>query len=437
MRLHRLTVTAFGPFASTERIDFDRLTASGLFLLRGATGAGKSSVLDAVCYALYGELPGSRKSNGVRSDHADQARRTEVVLEATLGGRRLEITRCPEQSRPKKRGSGFTQDKAQTLLREWVADAGEGEPGWVALSRSHQEAGEELTRLLGMSRDQFCQVVLLPQGDFARFLRADSKQRADLLGKLFDTGRFEQLERWTADRRLRQEHQVQAGRQQLRDLVARAEEAAGPLAADAAAHRPGDDASTADALAWAAMLRGAAAERVAATELALEAAERARAGPAPGWTRRPPWRTVSSGTAPHSSSSSASPTPNGSPPPTGPRCAPRWPPRHWPRCAPCTGARWPRTARPPTPSPRTAAGSPPGPPRRGPRSCSARSGPPRNSPPPRACCAPRRRRWRPPARTSSGTPGCWPNAPSWWPSRSGRTTWRRSRRTGWAATTTS
>ncbi|MFG2692459.1 AAA family ATPase [Kitasatospora sp. NPDC048407] len=276
MRLHQLTVTAFGPFASTERIDFDRLTASGLFLLRGATGAGKSSVLDAVCYALYGELPGSRKSNGVRSDHADQGRRTEVVLEATLGGRRLEITRSPEQLRPKKRGAGFTQDKAQTLLREWAADAGEGEPGWVAVSKSHQEAGEELTRLLGMSRDQFCQVVLLPQGDFARFLRADSKQRAELLGKLFDTSRFEQLERWAAERRLRQEHEVQAGRQKLRDLAARAEEAAGPLAEDAAAHRPDENASASDVLAWAAMLRGTAAERVTATALALEAAESAR-----------------------------------------------------------------------------------------------------------------------------------------------------------------
>ncbi|MGW4381211.1 AAA family ATPase [Kitasatospora sp. NPDC004531] len=275
MRLHQLTVTAFGPFASTERIDFDRLTASGLFLLRGATGAGKSSVLDAVCYALYGELPGSRRSNGVRSDHADQARRTEVVLEATLGGRRLEITRSPEQLRPKKTGTGLTKDKAQTLLREWVADAGEGAPGWVPVSRSHQEAGEELTRLLGMSRDQFCQVVLLPQGDFARFLRADSKQRADLLGKLFDTSRFEQLERWTAERRLRQEHEVQAGRQRLRDLAARAEEAAGPLAADADAHRPGEHASVDDVLAWTAMLRGTAAERVTATALALDVAEAA------------------------------------------------------------------------------------------------------------------------------------------------------------------
>ncbi|MFB7946063.1 AAA family ATPase [Kitasatospora phosalacinea] len=277
MRLHRLTLTAFGPFAGTERVDFDRLSAAGLFLLRGATGAGKSSVLDAVCYALYGELPGTRRSNGVRSDHAEAGLRTEVVLEVTLGGRRLEVTRSPEQWRPKKRGTGLTADKAQTLLREWTADAGEDGPGWVPLSRSHQEAGEELTRLLGMNREQFCQVVLLPQGDFARFLRADSKQRAELLGRLFDTGRFEQLERWTADLRLRHEREVQGGRQRVHALLARAEEAAGPLAADAATHHPGEDAPIAEALGWAALLRSAAAERADAATLRLAAAEAERA----------------------------------------------------------------------------------------------------------------------------------------------------------------
>ncbi|MFC8722893.1 AAA family ATPase, partial [Kitasatospora sp. NPDC057198] len=277
MRLHRLALTAFGPFAGTELIDFDRLSAAGLFLLRGATGAGKSSVLDAVCYALYGELPGTRRSNGVRSDHAAPDVRTEVVLEVTLGGRRLEVTRSPEQWRPKKRGTGLTAEKAQTLLREWAADAGRGEPGWVPVSRSHQEAGEELTRLLGMNREQFCQVVLLPQGDFARFLRADSKQRAELLGRLFDTGRFEQLERWTAELRKQHESRVQSGRQRVHALLARAEEAAGPLAAGAADLRPGEDAPIAEALAWAALLRVDAAERAEAAALRLAAAEAGRA----------------------------------------------------------------------------------------------------------------------------------------------------------------
>ncbi|WP_344446146.1 SMC family ATPase, partial [Kitasatospora nipponensis] len=205
MRLHQLTVTAFGPFAGRERVDFDALATGGLFLLRGATGAGKSSVLDAVCFALYGELPGSRRANRMRSDHADPHLLTEVRLELTLGGRRLEITRLPEQRRPKKRGTGWTTEKPQTLLREWVADAGEGRPGWRGASRSHQETGEEILRLVGMSREQFCQVVLLPQGDFARFLKADATQRGELLGRLFDTARFGRLEGWLGERRREQE----------------------------------------------------------------------------------------------------------------------------------------------------------------------------------------------------------------------------------------
>ncbi|MFC9324399.1 AAA family ATPase [Kitasatospora sp. NPDC057015] len=281
MRLHQLTVTAFGPFAGTERVDFDALSAGGLFLLRGATGAGKSSVLDAVCFALYGEVPGARTANRLRSDHADPQQLTEVRLELTLGGRRLEITRLPEQLRPKKtRAGGLTRERAQTLLREWVADTGDGTPGWRAGSRSHQETGEEIHRLIGMSREQFCQVVLLPQGDFARFLRADAAQRAELLGRLFDTRRFGQVESWLAERRRAQEAAVQDGRRRLRDLVSKAEQAAGPTAEPAAGWVPEDDESpgaSADlvsgVLAWAAILRGGAAEQLAVADAALAGAE--------------------------------------------------------------------------------------------------------------------------------------------------------------------
>ncbi|GJF28084.1 nuclease SbcCD subunit C [Kitasatospora sp. NE20-6] len=285
MRLHRLTLTAFGPFAGTEEVDFDTLAASGLFLLRGATGAGKSSVLDAVCYAVYGEVPGARKGNPLRSDHAAPGLLTEVRLELTLGGRRLEITRSPEQQRPKLRGTGSTTEKARTLLRERVPGTDGGAPGWRALSRSHQEAGEEIGRLIGMSREQFCQVVLLPQGDFARFLRADTKQRAELLGRLFDTRRFGQVERWLADRRTRQEAAVREGRQRLRALAARAEEAAGPDAEPQDAWVPAEDGSAASAaglvdgvLGWAAVLRSGAAEQEAVAASALTAARTAQAG---------------------------------------------------------------------------------------------------------------------------------------------------------------
>ena len=280
MRLHQLTVTAFGPFAGTERVDFDALSSGGLFLLRGATGAGKSSVLDAVCYALYGEVPGARRVNRLRSDHADPLRLTEVRLELTLGGRRLEITRLPEQLRPKKRTSGWTTEKAQTLLREWVADTGTGTPGWRAGSRSHQETGEEIHRLIGMSREQFCQVVLLPQGDFARFLRADAGQRAELLGRLFDTRRFGQVEGWLAERRKAKEAAVQAGRRRLRDLASKAEQAAGPAAEPATDWVPAEEESspvsadlTTGVLSWAAILRSGAAEQLAVADAALGRAE--------------------------------------------------------------------------------------------------------------------------------------------------------------------
>ncbi|MYS19304.1 exonuclease SbcC, partial [Streptomyces sp. DvalAA-14] len=222
MRLHRLELTAFGPFAGTEHVDFDELSAGGLFLLHGPTGAGKTSVLDAVCYALYGQVPGARLATRLRSDHAPAGATTEVVLELTLGGRRLEITRRPEQLRAKKRGTGTTLDKAVTLLREYTGAAG-GEQGdqWRGVSKSHQEIGEEIKQLVGMSCEQFCQVVLLPQGEFATFLRAGAIERAALLGKLFDTRRFRSVETWLRDRKSRAAQRLTEGDADLRDLAAR------------------------------------------------------------------------------------------------------------------------------------------------------------------------------------------------------------------------
>ncbi|MDN3296549.1 SMC family ATPase, partial [Streptomyces ficellus] len=230
MRLHRLDITGFGPFGTTQTVDFDALSQAGLFLLHGPTGAGKTSVLDAVCYALYGAVPGARQSPGtsLRSDHAPAGTSTEVVLELTVAGRRLEITRRPEQLRPKKRGTGFTKEKAQSLLREYDAAGGV----WRGLSKSHQEIGEEITQLLGMSREQFCQVVLLPQGDFARFLRADAEARGKLLGRLFDTRRFAAVEEHLADLRRAAEQQVRDGDERLLALAHRIAQAAGPAAAD-------------------------------------------------------------------------------------------------------------------------------------------------------------------------------------------------------------
>ncbi|MFE3141384.1 AAA family ATPase [Streptomyces scopuliridis] len=296
MRLHRLTITAFGPFATTEEVDFDALCAAGLFLLHGPTGAGKTSVLDAVCYALYGAVPGARQSPGatLRSDHAPAGTPTEIGLDLTVGGRRLEIVRRPAQLRPKKRSKGFTTEKAQSWLREYDAESG----AWRALSRSHQEIGEEIGQLLGMSRDQFCQVVLLPQGDFARFLRADAEARGKLLGKLFDTRRFAAVEERLAELRRAAEHRVRAGDDRLLAVAQRLAQEAGdrtasPLGNRAASPlsdrtasplgngtappppelRPGDAGFAPAVLEWAAVVRTGAHEWSDITESALSAAE--------------------------------------------------------------------------------------------------------------------------------------------------------------------
>ncbi|MER6387879.1 SMC family ATPase [Streptomyces sp. NPDC001523] len=273
MRLHRLKVTAFGPFAEPQEIDFDALSGAGVFLLHGPTGAGKTSVLDAVCYALYASVPGVRQNpgNSLRSDHAAPETPTEITLELTAGGRRLEITRRPEQDRPKKRGTGTTKDKAQSWLREY-----DGE-NWTALSRSHQEIGEEIEQLLGMSRDQFCQVVLLPQGEFAQFLRAGAEARGRLLGRLFDTRRFAAVETLLAERRRAAEAKVRAGDENVLHTAQRLAQAAGDCA-DLRAwplprHQPGDPGLAEAIRAWAAVARCAARERLTVGEYALAAVE--------------------------------------------------------------------------------------------------------------------------------------------------------------------
>ncbi|WP_415961005.1 AAA family ATPase [Streptomyces sp. 021-4] len=261
MRLHRLTLTAFGPFGATQEVDFDALSSAGLFLLHGPTGAGKTSVLDAVCYALYGAVPGARQSPGatLRSDHAPADLPTEVQLELTVGGRRLEVTRSPAQPRPKKRGGGFTQEKAQSRLRER-----DPEGDWQGLSKSHQEIGEELAQLIGMSRDQFCQVVLLPQGDFARFLRSDAEARGKLLGKLFDTRRFAAVEERLAELRRAAEARVKSGDEQILALAQRVAQAGGPAATEAAPPtvRAGEPGLAEAVLEWAAIARSAAREHL-------------------------------------------------------------------------------------------------------------------------------------------------------------------------------
>lgn len=256
MRVHRLRLTAFGPYAGAEEIDFDELCDAGLFLIHGPTGAGKSTVLDGVCFALYGRVPGARdQARRLRSDHAPADRRPEVTLEATIRGRRLRLTRSPRWERPKKRGDGWTTEQPKVTLEEYDAE------GWSALSTGLDEVGQLVSGLLGMSADQFCQVALLPQGRFARFLRASANERGEVLERLFATGVYADMERWLV------EHRKQAGREKDK-AVGRVNETADHIAEVAAAARPDDRQDVAGLAPWAdELLRSArAADAVAEQE---------------------------------------------------------------------------------------------------------------------------------------------------------------------------
>ena len=227
MRPHLLSVTAFGAFGATVGVSFDDLAAAGLFLLHGETGAGKTTLLDAIGFALYGRVPGERgKARRLRSDHAAPGTPTEVRLEATVGGRRLRVTRRPEQDRPKLRGNGVTTEPAKVLLEESLAGA------WHTVSTRAGEADQEIADLMGMSADQFFQVVLLPQGQFAQFLHADAADRARLLQRLFGTDRFRAVEDWLAQRRRTTAHEVAQAETEITKVAARVAQVAGLTAAD-------------------------------------------------------------------------------------------------------------------------------------------------------------------------------------------------------------
>ncbi|WP_435286185.1 AAA family ATPase [Streptomyces bacillaris] len=267
MRLHALHLQAFGPFAGTHTVDFDALSADGLFLLHGDTGAGKSTLFAAICVALYGEPPVDRNLK-LRSDHAAPGLLTEVTLEVTLAGKRLKIRRIPAQTKRKVRGDGETAQKAETYLSEWSLDP-TGQGRWEALSRSHREAADEIKTLLGMSRQQFCQVVLLPQNEFTKFLRASASDRKDLLGKLFHTHRFGSVENWLAARKTTIAAQRDEARTDVLRLAERTQQQAGPaLEPEHGAPQPSDPATlTTPALAWATALHTKATtlEKEAAT----------------------------------------------------------------------------------------------------------------------------------------------------------------------------
>ena len=221
MRFHRLSMTAFGPYAGTEVVDFDELNEAGIFLLTGPTGAGKSSILDAICFALYGVVPGERGVRTLRSHHAGAGVAPEVVLELTLGAQRFRVRRSPEWTRPKKRGTGETKENASATLVE-LTDGVER-----LVSSRAAEVGLTLGAALGMGSEQFMQVVMLPQGEFATFLRASSDQRQEVLQRLFRTQRFARIEDWMRERTRALGVRAASGERQVTQVLATLADRAG------------------------------------------------------------------------------------------------------------------------------------------------------------------------------------------------------------------
>jgi len=190
----RLAMTAFGPYAGNETVDFRLLGDSTFFLIHGPTGSGKTAILDAMCFALFGKTSGDiRDGKQMRSDYVDSSVATEVTFDFALGGESYRIRRLPEQEVVKKRGAGTTITPAGATLWKRTGLNDDAEEGSVIASR-WEKVTQEIEGLLGFGFEQFRQVVMLPQGEFRRLLLANSKDREAILETLFRTELYRRIE---------------------------------------------------------------------------------------------------------------------------------------------------------------------------------------------------------------------------------------------------
>ncbi len=193
MRPTLLIMDALGPFPATQKLDFTTLGNRSLFLIHGPTGSGKTTILDAMCFALYGEPSGGeRPIRGLRSDHADPHHMTQVTYEFQLGSERFRVTRRPDQDRPKKRGEGFVNERRTAAL--WKITNSSAEEDAQVLADSWDDVTAKVVELLGFRIDQFRQVVMLPQGQFRRLLLANSRERQEILEVLFQTSLYTRIQ---------------------------------------------------------------------------------------------------------------------------------------------------------------------------------------------------------------------------------------------------
>ena len=219
MRIHSLTMTGIGPYAGREHIDFDAVGASGRFLLTGPTGSGKTTIIDAIVFALYGDVADSADSSKERIRSTLVGPHTESVIELVFstGAGVYRVRRTPTYERAKRRGQGTTTQNGTVKL--WhLAEVG-GEPLDEPVTRVG-DADAEIARAVGLSREQFTQTVVLPQGKFARFLRADSSERQHLLKDVFGTGIYDAIQDALIQASRDGAHRVEQAAADLRGQVA-------------------------------------------------------------------------------------------------------------------------------------------------------------------------------------------------------------------------
>lgn len=185
-----LRMQAFGPYAKEQIIDFSQLGEKNFFLISGPTGSGKTTVLDAMVFALYGSASGNlRDGKSLRSDYAATDYPTEVEFTFSLREKIYKILRQPEQELKKKRGEGTRKLPGSAVLNKKNQNN-----DWELLSSKTEEISKTIEELLGFKAEQFTQIVLLPQGEFRKFLTADSKDRQKILETIFRTGFYSLLE---------------------------------------------------------------------------------------------------------------------------------------------------------------------------------------------------------------------------------------------------
>jgi len=223
-------MTAFGPFSTMESIDFSTLGDNPLFLINGPTGSGKTTILDAICFALYGKTTGDERDGAqMRCDLATAETLCEVTFEFELKGCRYRICRVPEQQRPKARGEGVTEQKPTAKLIE-ISENGDE---ILLVAAKVSDATRELEALTGLSVDQFRQVMILPQGKFRQLLLAESAEREKIFSKLFQTHIYKQLESRLKDQAAQVRRDREALHQQQQGILETIEvESAEELAAE-------------------------------------------------------------------------------------------------------------------------------------------------------------------------------------------------------------